>query len=389
MNICGIKRAAALIMVLSLLAGIAALGGCVPAGPDIEQAVTCTTVTQTGEPGLPVSTFPPDVKTIYCSVKLRDASAKPEVKAEWVIVSSQEAEMKDNIIGSESVVADTPYVAFSFVRSAKYLPKGDYEVRLYLNQEYVQSVPFKIEGEATAPAAILSEAAICTSTDLDTEKPLDKFETLPDNAGRIYCCVKVEDADFDASIKAVWVYLEGEMQGAQGKTVAESSARVEGRNYVSFSISPASGKKFPIGNYLVRLYVEDKEALSVPFKVVDGASLSGPFLSEATTFAVSGTENITLEETAKFAADIEKINCAVKVNNAPPDTELKIEWVLAEDQQGTSNERTISEDLIKVQGTSTVMASLSRGDDPFPAGNYLIKFILNGEEKMTLPFRVQ
>ncbi|MCX6005489.1 MAG: hypothetical protein NT082_07455 [Chloroflexi bacterium] len=377
-----------LFVILILIILAAPLSGCTGT-PVIEQAVTCHSISQSGQPGLISDTFAPDVKTIYCSVKLSDAATKPKIKGEWMVINSDEAGLKDYLIGTETITADKPYVAFGFTRSETLLPRGDYAIKLYINDKFVQSVSFKVQGEAAGSAATFSEPVICTCIDEDTNKPLDKLDTLPNNAGMIFCTAKMQGAEFGTVIKANWIYVKGEMQGVTDKVFAGGSLKTEGLDYVAFAVSPKAGTRFPIGEYAVKLLVDDKEQLSVPFKVVDSADIPGPYLTEAVTFAMKGSENATIDMTNSFAASIEAINCHVKVNNAPADTEVKIQWILVKSAQDDTADLKINEDIQKVQGTSPVVASLIRKTDPFPRGKYQVKIFLNGEEKIDVPFRVQ
>ena len=376
---------AALIITLFTLS----VAGCINFKP-IEQAVMCSSVTKTGEPILITDTFPPDIKTIFCSVKLSNTTGDKKIKAEWYIVKSDEAGLANSLLNTESVAANALYAVFAFVRSDILLPRGDYEVRLYFDNKFIQSVPFKVQGEATRSSAVLSDATICTSIDITTGKPLDRMEIVPNNEPTLFCSVKVSNADFGTKVTARWIYIKGELEGFQDKTLGERATKVEAREYIAFPISRAGSKGFPIGEYCVKLFVEDKEQLSVPFKVVDSASIPGPYLSEAATFTYKGSsENQTLEFSGNFPANTETIYCKMKINNAPAGTELKIRWIIAKDAQGEVSDYQLREQIIPVEGNMQIVDYIQRKSDEFPRGDYSIKFLVNGTEQMTVPFKVQ
>ena len=124
------------LFIVYILAAISVLfiltTGCANTSP-IEKAVMCSKVSTSGEPVTAVDIFTPDAGTIYCSVKLTSTSLKSNVKAEWYVVNSEEAGLKNNLIGQGTVVAGTPYVVLQFTRSDKLLPRGDYQVKLYFD----------------------------------------------------------------------------------------------------------------------------------------------------------------------------------------------------------------------------------------------------------------
>jgi len=356
----------------------------------IEQAVMCSSVTKTGEPLLTTDTFPPDIKTIHCSVKLSNATGDKKIKAEWHIVKSDEAGQANSLLNTESVAADALYAVFAFVRSDTLFPRGDYEVRLYFDNKFIQAVPFKVQGEVTAPAAVLSDATVCTSIDVNNGKPLDRMEIVPNNEPTLFCSVKVSNADFGTKVTARWIYIKGELEGFQDKTLGERDTKVEAREYIAFPISRAGSKGFPIGEYCVKLFVEDKEQLSVPFKVVDSASIPGPYLSEAATFVNKGSsENQTLEMAYSFTPNIETVYTRVKINNAPQGTELKIKWIMLKDTQGNVLDDQLEEQNTMVEGTMSIVSGLIRKSEEFPRGDYSIKFLVNGTEQMAVPFKVK
>src|SRR4030067_1792894 len=108
------------LFIVYILAAISALfilmPGCTNTSP-IEQAVMCSKGSTPGEPATVSNTFTPDVSTIYCSVKLSSISLKSNVKAEWYVVNSEEAGLKNSLLGQGTVVAGTPYVVLQFTRS--------------------------------------------------------------------------------------------------------------------------------------------------------------------------------------------------------------------------------------------------------------------------------
>jgi hypothetical protein len=364
------------------------LAGCIGQLP-IEGAVLCAGVSKTGEPLLAADNFTPDINTIYCSVKLRAPSVESRVRADWYVVKSDEAALTDTMIGSGTVDAETPFVVCSFARGEAPLPRGDYQVKLYYDDKFVQAVPFRVQGDPAASAATLSEAALCSSIDLLTEKPIGSVNIFPSDTPSIFCSVKVSGAGFSDLVKARWVYVGGELAGFEGKTVAEDSTKVEGREYVSFPIGRAEGKNFPTGDYNVNVYVGDKSQVSLDFKVVAAAAVPALYVGEAGTFAYADSEKKAANLTAQFPVDAAEIIFKVKIYNVPAGTPMSIQWIIVRsDEAGLDNEM-IKEDKFSISGTDEPVVILTRGKDNFPKGDYAVKLLVNGEEKVSLPFKVQ
>ena len=180
------------------------LAGCI-SKPEIEQAVLCNAVSKTGEPLRVSDNFTPDVKTIYCSVKLNTQSAKSTIRADWYLVKSQEADLENVPIGSQKAAADAPYVVFAFARSEALLPRGDYSVSLFYDEKPVQTVPFVIQGQPAAPSVKLETATMSTVIDMIGGKPLNSVNVFPADSQVVYGSVKVSGGDFSEEVKARWI----------------------------------------------------------------------------------------------------------------------------------------------------------------------------------------
>ena len=382
-----ISRFAAYIMlVLAIL--LPAFTSCLNMSP-FQQASICTEVAKDGEPKTLADTLPPDAANIYCSIKLATTSDKSKVKAEWVIAKSEDGQYSDYIIGNEVIAAATPYVVFGFVRADKLLPRGDYAVKLYYDDKYIQSVPFKVKGDASASTAILSDAVMCTSVDLLASKPLDKVDAFPNDSSTLYCSVKITGAGFSTNVKARWTYLSGELEGIQNKVIYTATTKAEGREYIVFSIGRAERKLFPIGDYQVTLMIEDNDQEALKFKVVDWATIPGPYISEAVTFAYAAGDRQKIDVTGQFAASIAEIGVSARAYNVPANTELSVKWILTRSDDAIYADYKLKEDKAVIEGNTPVIASLKRGDKDMPKGDYAVKIALNGKDMVTLPFRVQ
>jgi len=364
------------------------LAGCI-SQPAIERAVVCSAVSKTGEPLTVTDNFTPDIKTIYCSVKLTAPSAKSTVRADWYVVKSEEAGLSDSLIGSEEAAADVSYAVFAFARADKLLPRGDYKVSLFYDGNIEQTVPFVIQGEPAAPSVKLEEAAMSTGIDMLSGKPLNNVSVFPVDSLIIFGSARVSGAEFNDVVKARWVYEGGQLGGNGEQQIAESYLKIEGREYLNFSISPKEGIPFPKGRYSLRLYVGDDEQVNLPFSVVEDDLLPALYISEASVFAFRDKEQKEVNLTSRFPADTAEIFLRAKIYNAPAGTKMDVQWIIiSSDEAGVDNYQ-VAEDSNIVEGTLVIGARLGTAKDNLIKGDYAVRLLLNGEEKIVIPFKVQ
>jgi hypothetical protein len=381
-NKLNVYKLMAVVLALPLLAGCFSQ-------PVIERAVVSAAVSKTGEPLLASDNFTPDIKTIYCSVKLNTPSAKSTIRADWYLVKSDEAGLSGVLIGSEKAAADAPYAVFAFARSDKLLPRGDYRVSLFYDNKPVQTVQFVIQGEAAAPLVKLEDAAMSTGIDVLSGKPLNSVSVFPADSPVVYGSARVSGADFNDQVKARWVYEGGELGADREQKIAESSLKVEGREYLNYSISPKEGNPFPKGRYSLRFYVGDIEQLKLPFSVVEDGLLPALYVSEANVYTFKDTEQKEVNATSRFSADTPEIFFRAKIYNAPSGTQMSVQWIIVKSDEAGVDDYQVAEDKNAIEGTLAIAARLATGKDKLVKGDYSVKLLLNGEEKVTIPFKVQ
>ncbi|MDD5648244.1 MAG: hypothetical protein PHY03_04860 [Dehalococcoidia bacterium] len=375
-------------ILIALVVALPFLVGCV-SQPAIGQAVLCNAVSKTGEPLMISDNFTPDVKTIYCSVKLNAQSNESAIRADWYLVKSEEAGLADMVIGSQKAAADAPYVVFAFARSEALLPRGDYSVNLFYDDKPVQSVPFVIQGEPAAPSVTLESGTMSTVIDTLNEKPLNSVNVFPEDSPVVYGSVKVSGADFSDQVKARWIYEGGELGGDREQTIAESSLKVEGREYLIFSISPREGTPFPRGSYSLRFYVGDIEQLKLPFSVVEAGLLPALYIGEANVYAFTDEEQKEVNVSSRFSSNTPEILFGARIYNAPPGTRVNVQWIIvSSDEAGVDNYQ-VAEDENTFVGTVAVAARLATSKGELIKGDYSARLLFNGEERLSIPFKVQ
>jgi hypothetical protein len=121
------------------------------------------------------------------------------------------------------------------------------------------------EAEVSFTTASLSEAKMSTGVDSDL-RPVGLTDVFHEDTPEIFCTFKISNAPSDTEVKAVWLYVEGELKDLKDYVIGEWSTDAGDSRYIYASLTrPDNG--WPLGSYKVVMYVDDKEELSVPFTV--------------------------------------------------------------------------------------------------------------------------
>jgi hypothetical protein len=106
--------------------------------------------------------------------------------------------------------------------------------------------------------ASLSEATICKSVNLTTMAPIERADVFPPDFDIIYCSVKLSNAPSNTQVKVQW--FDNNNQQLLEKTIT-----ADGTRYIASSITRATAAPFTTGNYSVKLFLNGKEQVTVPF----------------------------------------------------------------------------------------------------------------------------
>jgi len=112
-------------------------------------------------------------------------------------------------------------------------------------------------------------------------------------------------------------------------------------------------------------------------------------LSEATMCRSVDNDMRPIDATDIFATDTPEIFCSVKLSSAPPDTEVKAEWIYVQGElEGTEN-YLIDDYTLTAEGTLYLGFSLTKPEAEWPKGEYKVILYVDGKEKLSVPFTVQ
>jgi hypothetical protein len=99
------------------------------------------------EPINPTTTFSPDVAVIHVAFRASQVQPGSRLKAVWNVVNvGAVAPPNTQLAESTVVLPGAAPGSFRFSRGAQLWPVGDYKVDLYLNDQVVLTLPYKISG---------------------------------------------------------------------------------------------------------------------------------------------------------------------------------------------------------------------------------------------------
>jgi len=116
-------------------------------GITLTETAFATTIDEYNRPLNNKSYFPPETPKIYCCVKISNAPADTELRADWIYVKGEDPTAENTVMESTVVSVDgTRYVAFSYAFSKPEIKwiKGEYNVVLYINDVPMIKGPFVI-----------------------------------------------------------------------------------------------------------------------------------------------------------------------------------------------------------------------------------------------------
>lgn len=115
--------------------------------------------------------------------------------------------------------------------------------------------------------AKLSDPAMSTAVDANSQAPLEKATIFSADVKKLYATVQVKNAPADTKVRAVFSYLEGKRL-----QIAEDTIAAEGSRYLSFSLNPPESG-WPVGRYEVEFYLNNEMKEKTGFSVVPAAGM--------------------------------------------------------------------------------------------------------------------
>jgi len=96
-----------------------------------------------------------------------------------------------------------------------------------------------------------------------------------------------------------------------------------------------------------------------------------------------------VEKSDVFHTDATVIYCSVKVSNAPPETKATAVWIYIQGEVEDLQNHEFSKYSLMGSGTRYLSFSITQPNNGWPVGDYAVKLLLNDEEQLTVPFKVE
>lgn len=112
-------------------------------------------------------------------------------------------------------------------------------------------------------------------------------------------------------------------------------------------------------------------------------SFSTANISNITMAKEIDNQNRPVETASEFNSTAPRIYITMKLSNAPQDTQVKSEWYYVE------NNAEIDSYSLTTDGTRNISFKLTRFENEFPAGNYRVDILLDGEKVNSKEFDIK
>lgn len=112
---------------------------------------------------------------------------------------------------------------------------------------------------------LIGRIAITDKVNPETFEPIEAKDIFTDTLPVIYTTAEVGDAPENTKVKVVWYYL-----GLKGEDILVNSAEkvITGPQNMLFELNKPTNKPWPTGRYEIRIFLNGKENLSVPFTIL-------------------------------------------------------------------------------------------------------------------------
>ncbi len=180
--------------------------------------------------------------------------------------------------------------------------------------------------------------------------------------------------------------MDGDKKRLDAEFIMKSGARApisvtmvrEGNAWKVFAIDPRVAEEKPKADE------GDDEALEGSSWGVNWstARIADAFLTKS----IDDPNAITKEN--RFSSDIEKIYCAVKLANAPEDTEVTARWIFQGGEGSDLKDYEIGTVTQPSKGDAYLTFIVTRPEGGFPKGDYIVKLFINGKKREKVSFTI-
>jgi hypothetical protein len=224
---------------------------------NISKVTLCKGVTEKTEPVEPTTVFPQDQDVFNCVVHVANAPSDTKVRSIWVGLDTELG--KDMTIDSvEFTIEKDSDVHFSLTRGKKFWPVGKFQVKLYLDGKFDRDVDFTVE-----KTTVITDIMTCKGV-TEAMEAIAPTTVFPRDQQVFHCVLTVLNVQGETKVKSVWVAVDvGDVKDTK---IDEATLTTSKDQTLHFSLGKDTGY-WPVGEYRLDLYVNEKPKNSVEFSV--------------------------------------------------------------------------------------------------------------------------
>lgn len=283
--------------------------------PIIGQLVLATTVGPDEAPKDEVSAIPANTRQIYLVVRVTDLPAGARLSAVWLRGASEigrsERQLADAVSGPR-------WLALQF-QSDTQLRAGEYSVRLYLNDRFIDSLVFTVGGaRGTSEEQI---TLVFASERPSSSGPITAQSVFPPGTVRIVAILANVPPDLTGDFWSRWT--------VDGRVLTEIGADDVTLAFVrTFTLQ--RDEPLPPGNYTVQIFADQQEIAQGSFTVAGATPTPEP--SQAVVEDVRIVRTIEPSTGFPVGARVREIQAparvyvAILVRDLQPADELRVIW---------------------------------------------------------------
>ena len=340
-----------------------------------EAAMASEVDPDTMEPITKTDEFQSDTSVIYATALLKNAPEDTKITATWIYLEDDTEIASVDALSTETNQA----VSFSLSRPDNGFPVGQYKVELAIDGKLSETLRFTVEASAVVLKPQLTEAAMASKINPDTQKAETRTDRFQADTAVIYATALLVDAPKNTKITATWTYTDDKTEIASVDVLSTETSQ-----YVSFSLSrPDNG--FPAGEYQVELVIDGKTAETLWFTVEEPVVVLTPQLTDAAMASEINPDTLIPVTTAdRFLTDTPVIYATALLTDAPENTRITATWIYVTEDYNIG-----TVDLFSTEASQAIMFYLNQPEEGFPAGQYKVELAIDGKQVETLVFTVE
>jgi hypothetical protein len=252
----------------------------------------------------------------------------------------------------------------------------------------------KYSGPKPKPGGLITNVTLALNSDPETFEPIDPTDEFGP-AATIHAVLEVKNAPQGTNFAAKWFTTDVGEADEPDLLIDETDSTAGGSGFLDFSLTPDI--QFPVGNYRVEIYIDNKLDKVAEFSIVE----NGPQIAESARY--SGTEikieSITMAKGVKgpekqpvnlstIFKPAEIIHAVVKVKDAPSETNITAIWVATDVGSAADPDTEIITTTVQISGSGNIDFTLEP-NKPLPVGDYRVEIQVEGETIQVQEFQVK